>query len=1154
MSIVRAVARLDPRDADVLVAFTLGEIAMDCDEMATIAEAEQVAKALPGLRRALVRKFVQRRVDGEDVADLVQAAAELTLAERDVVAKFGPQRVWRESDIRRDERGRFSREFSASRAKIPHQSMTSDNWGPGNMAALAASGVPAADLDRYAEDWARLHGEVSQLQDTGAIGDSPVAVKIRNKTNGRVFEQEATDPSEMQWMPGVQQPVGYAWQGGSPAGLGAAGQRPTFANLGAALNARPATERPNDLRYQQAGIAGQAARQLTTPGTVPHAVGTLASVVGEFGPQAEEALGPRMRRTAYRYRGNEVRPDPGVARAVESVDEVPLILSDQLPVGADPSVTTSPKALQGNTPAQSAVAMYDQEFDGNAERIQMHGRSDQAVIELVDDIPTPEQYALGLESGTPPPSTGVVIDSQGRVAHQAVGYEGDHYLPFNLRNLKALSGGQYVRTRGTGGPTSEDIYTGLMGNARMITVASRNGVFTLEFNPETRGSKRYSDKARRMVRRYEQLLDTVSTSAGGRLRRTPVPEETLDRIKQRAWTRSNGNPADYQAIVDAETAKEQFKLDQGIGVDKTKIRQQAEQDLQGGYTGASWSKLSNATREGMIAERMRVIQDEQGALGGSYRLNGPGYASALDALQRQFPDLIRRTSYRTVKEFGSDFGMGPQFAAVQQPSRGAGDKGYVLPGSNKPHQAMVGWWNTDIQRGTAGVRGDKLPVAGTRHNKQRGTWAEPGLSRRRPEAEAEQPAVRTSGTGIGAGGAGGAGGGAGAPRPGSPGTPGSTQVSPTGLAAALMGRATQAIPLIGQMMPVYTRITSITPTPDNVDIVPVDPPDKPPVAQMSVREVQELDTAVKAKWMMENINLGADDPRLKEALRSPRMVDGLTTWMRSVSHRLRSQPGFGQAIGVSSPDRVANELDNSIKEIEEMASQSEPLRGGDPMTADPRVGDMIRPIVTPGVDALPPDLDALDTYVDDAPAEVKDFMHSMDDPAEAKRIVAEHTRQGQRIKALKDWQAGAQSAYPVASGLGPDDFRALGLTATQGPLGRDDMEDVVANAKTLASALRSGPDAIASLPDIGGQLHPLVDHQRRAEGMSLWAARKALEGEPIPKVSKGLGRGPVPLRPVGTSFRSLGPQSGPRARVRKQSQVRVHQPDSPLARAVARLV
>ena len=80
-----------------------------------------------------------------------------------------------------------------------------------------------------------------------------------------------------------------------------------------------------------------------------------------------------------------------------------------------------------------------------------------------------------------------------------------------------------------GGLTSEDIYTGLISGARRVTVVSRSGTFTMEFQPDFRGGRRHNDKARRMTRRYEQILDAVQSE---QVDRQDVPKRWKDIIAQ----------------------------------------------------------------------------------------------------------------------------------------------------------------------------------------------------------------------------------------------------------------------------------------------------------------------------------------------------------------------------------------------------------------------------------------------------------------------------------------------------------------------------------------------------------------------------------------------------------------------------------------------
>ena len=94
-----------------------------------------------------------------------------------------------------------------------------------------------------------------------------------------------------------------------------------------------------------------------------------------------------------------------------------------------------------------------------------------------------------------------------------LGVGDDTYLPFDYNNMKrSMRGGQYVRTRVQGGLTGEDIAAAVGNGARMATVVSSSGVHTIEFDPNLRGARGGSDKARSMYRRYLQILDAVENS------------------------------------------------------------------------------------------------------------------------------------------------------------------------------------------------------------------------------------------------------------------------------------------------------------------------------------------------------------------------------------------------------------------------------------------------------------------------------------------------------------------------------------------------------------------------------------------------------------------------------------------------------------------
>ena len=291
--------------------------------------------------------------------------------------------------------------------------------------------------------------------------------------------------------------------------------------------------------YRRLSMTGEALRQVSAPGSSGFAVGSLARLVGELGPEAEKVLGPGIKRTAYRYRGTEKRPDPDlvghlqpgtkvrIPGAVGRANATVAALTGADVAGADQerarlrdvNLPAAPGRKRELDPVDSIAAHHANAAGLSLDQVAMRTRGDVVADYLVKKLPSPEITAISLKAGEVPPSQGVIIDADGEVLTEAQGFNGDHYLPFDLKNLRGLHGGQYVRTRATGGPTTEDIYTGLLTGARQVQVVSNSGVFTLEFDPSLRGGRRYSDKARRMIGRYERLLDTV---AHGKLYRQDV--------------------------------------------------------------------------------------------------------------------------------------------------------------------------------------------------------------------------------------------------------------------------------------------------------------------------------------------------------------------------------------------------------------------------------------------------------------------------------------------------------------------------------------------------------------------------------------------------------------------------------------------------------
>lgn len=421
-----------------------------------------------------------------------------------------------------------------------------------------------------------------------------------------------------------------------------------------------------------------------------------ASFVGEYGPEAEKVLGPTTRRASYRYRGTEKRPDPALQKAVND------------------AIRAHTKDVDGGGMAEARSNARHATVYGWRGQDGRHVESP-LVRYFQSRLPDPGLYELQVQSGTLPPSQGVIIDRHGRVSHEAVGYGEDWYLPFNLTNLKALKGGEYVRTRAYGGLTTEDIYTGLVSGARSVTVVSNSGVFTVEFDDTFRGGRRLNDKAARMVGRYGQLLDAVKngeiapgdidprrrreieTAAASRF--DPVDEKAryetevkrgLDRERlnptlsaaereeivrgvldeaAHTWAASQGL-RDVNNLEDAVAAERAARARRAAAMPGFDLDASMERDF-GGEAAIDFLGARKAV-DAALAARERELRAQVTPL----RLDGTGYKYAQDALAEQFPYYIARKDAR---------GLG-----------GRNDKGYVKPRFNRPAAARSGYFDPSI--------------------------------------------------------------------------------------------------------------------------------------------------------------------------------------------------------------------------------------------------------------------------------------------------------------------------------------------------------------------------------------------------------------------------------------------------------------------------
>lgn len=475
----------------------------------------------------------------------------------------------------------------------------------------------------------------------------------------------------------------------------------------------PDDPRNNDRTYARVAAgsrlmseAGRAGAAAGVPGAGAAALaGDVGQFAGSFGPEAERVIGPSMRKTAYRYRGTE-RP-------------------------VDTELNSIRRQELGNHRRQSGISpeAMDGDFKTEVSRAA-------AVQYLSSKLPSKQLGGLQRESGKLPPSEGVIINADGSVITQAVGYQEDHYLPFNLKNLKGMKGGSYVRTRSSGGLTSEDIYTGLMSGARSVTVVSRSGVFTLDFEDDFRGQRRYSDKARQMVDRYEKTLDAIQSETVSSRGLDPAERAQIrDEVESEFSYLADSNDGRKQIEQTIKAREKEFRASTHLTSAEIKAIDEQAREV------ANTRNFQTMEMRGMKRlpdneeERYKVVRSElignamDAKSKNTHRLDGEGYATALNALREQYPYFIKEPRVQTNRE-------GLQLSNET-------DTGYVSPGANRPNAVREGYFGV---AGPGNERtGQKFSAAEMHHQRPKDREAnrfasESARQKDTPEAEAVKPA------------------------------------------------------------------------------------------------------------------------------------------------------------------------------------------------------------------------------------------------------------------------------------------------------------------------------------------------------------------------------------------------------------------------------
>lgn len=482
--------------------------------------------------------------------------------------------------------------------------------------------------------------------------------------------------------------------------------------------------------YRRLSMTGSALQTVSAEGSIGDTVGTMARLIGDLGPEAEKVFGPGVRRTAYRYRGTEKRPDPGVVRAVEVAHQYAAAMSGSDEISAEDKLAleqTLKLAPKGETEPELGVAQHyarDRFRSWSTDRLELAMQGDAAAVTLLEAVPNQKLAAVSIEAGELPPSQGVIIDADGDIVSQAQGFNGDHYLPFDLKNIADLHGGQYVRTRAAGGPTTEDIYTGLLAGARQVQVVSNSGVYTVEFDPDVRGGRRYSDKALRMIQRYGHLLEAIE---GGKLYENDVDSQKRSELRTKAYESVGWDPdlgaRRYTELLNKERLQATVNQEDEDALYERAIALVDEADQNRRNSGAGG--YSNQARAAAIQDTVRDLKSEANEKKVRQMvLDGKGYATALSALKQEFPFYIRDVRYETVDDFAT------ARKARTNPHQGfdpyTRDRGYTERGQTNakatltPGGVMAGRRVPTGQSGTAGaeVGGEQRQGAGVARQTQ----------------------------------------------------------------------------------------------------------------------------------------------------------------------------------------------------------------------------------------------------------------------------------------------------------------------------------------------------------------------------------------------------------------------------------------------------
>jgi hypothetical protein len=610
-------------------------------------------------------------------------------------------------------------------------------------------GLSDREKAHYQQGYKQIADFLDTVQQSGLAADSKIYATIReNEPNGRAYVTEVSGTQVPKIDPKTEHFVGIEARptslrvGGASFGLVSAlgGGTHRAGQVGATAQAVDDNTRSFADDWTSAGVDNPTSSnarlygrveagsrflgQVAPAGSKLQMAAAFGEFVGRQGPQAERVLGPRARTTLYRYRGTEKTPDKELTEPYNQARTGGYSFDN-----LSPDNQQKVRALQ-----RSAVTRYKNQHGGKitpeeAEQVRQvvlrrqFGVSQRDAAEaaeagrtrafqaaqayLATKVPDSKLYDLQLKSGHTPPSEGVIIDKNGKIVTQAIGYGDDHYLPFNLKNLRGLRGGEYIRTRSVGGPTTEDIYTGLVSGAHRLTVVSRSGTFTITFDDTFRGTRRYNDKAGRMVNRYGKLLDAIKSE---QVERQPLDPEVRGQIAADVENEIGSFSSPRQIRNEIQRRETEYK-------ENPFLTRTEEAEIDRRVADIPDERQRNQARAEMRNNRLETKAF-------NFRLNGDGYAAAINALAEQFPYYLSST-HRPTREGRYE---------------GAMDRGYVKPRFNRPSGALEGYYDPSIN-GAVGT--DASGNSTGKYSADRGDYQNSrGRLSRIAEAPAEVPAAK----------------------------------------------------------------------------------------------------------------------------------------------------------------------------------------------------------------------------------------------------------------------------------------------------------------------------------------------------------------------------------------------------------------------------